>query len=170
MWAASSGDIATAPFWCHGSAGIGGFLARLGRATGDARFQRAADLAARAVMDNRWRATLGQCHGLSGNGDFLLDLAELTGAERFRADAWRLAHIVLANRAHRDGRMVFPDEQGNVSITWGDGLSGVLGFLVRLQHGTPRQWMADEATALAAALATGGGATAAAPTIAGRVS
>ncbi|WP_141583725.1 class IV lanthionine synthetase LanL [Actinomadura sp. WMMA1423] len=146
MWPANSGDIATAPYWCHGSAGIGGFLGRLGRATGERRFRRAAEMAARAVMDNRWRATLGQCHGLSGNGDFLLDLADLTGDERFRADAWRLAHMILANRAHRGGRMVFPDEQGNVSATWGDGLSGVLGFLVRLQHGTPRQWTADEAT------------------------
>ncbi|MES9541612.1 class IV lanthionine synthetase LanL [Actinomadura sp. NPDC000600] len=160
MWPANSGDIATAPYWCHGSAGIGGFLGRLGRATGERRFRRAAELAARAVMDNRWRATLGQCHGLSGNGDFLLDLAALTGDERFREDAWRLARMVLANRAHRGGRTVFPDEQGNVSITWGDGLSGVLGFLVRLQNGTPRQWTADEAA----------GSAAPAPTTAGRAS
>lgn len=167
MWAASSGDIATAPFWCHGSAGIGGFLGRLGRATGDERFRRAAEMSARAVMDNRWRAILGQCHGLAGNGDFLLDLAELTGAERHRADAWRLARVILANRAHRDGRVVFPDEQGGVSTSWGDGLGGVLGFLVRLQHGTPRQWTADEAVAHAAGSGAAGGAE---PSIAGRAS
>ncbi|MGW2312100.1 class IV lanthionine synthetase LanL [Actinomadura luteofluorescens] len=154
MWAASSGDVATAPYWCHGSAGIGGFLGRLGRATGDGRFRRAAEMSARAVMDNRWRAVLGQCHGLAGNGDFLLDLAALTGAERHRADAWRLAQIVLANRAQRGERVVFPDEQGGVSTSWGDGLAGVLGFLVRLQHGTSRQWMADEAAAHAAEDAT----------------
>lgn len=111
-------------------------------------------MSARAVMDNRWRAILGQCHGLAGNGDFLLDLAALTGAERHRADAWRLAQIVLANRAHRGERVVFPDEQGGVSTSWGDGLAGVLGFLVRLQHGTSRQWMADEAAAHAAEDAT----------------
>ncbi|SNR90016.1 class IV lanthionine synthetase LanL [Actinomadura mexicana] len=160
MWAASSGDIATAPFWCHGSAGIGGFLGRLGQATGDGRFQRAAEMSVRAVMDNRWRAILGQCHGLAGNGDFLLDMAALTGTERHRDDAWRLAQIVLANRAHRGGRVVFPDEQGGVSTSWGDGLGGVLGFLVRLQHGTPRLWMADEAAQAAAAE----------PSIAGRAS
>lgn len=164
MWAASSGDIATAPYWCHGSAGIGGFLARLGRATGDGRFRRAAEMSAHAVMDNRWRAVLGQCHGLAGNGDFLLDMAALTGIERYRDDAWRLARIVLANRAHRGGPVVFPDEQGGVSTSWGDGLGGVLGFLVRLQHGTPRQWTADEATALAA------GGAGAEPSIAGRAS
>ncbi|MBB6396308.1 tRNA A-37 threonylcarbamoyl transferase component Bud32 [Actinomadura coerulea] len=164
MWAASSGDIATAPYWCHGSAGIGGFLGRLGQATGDGRFRRAAEMSARAVMDNRWRAILGQCHGLAGNGDFLLDMAALTGTERYRDDAWRLAQIILANRAHRDGPVVFPDEQGGVSTSWGDGLGGLLGFLVRLQHGTPRQWTADEATALAA------GGTGAEPSIAGRAS
>lgn len=119
MWAASSGDIATAPYWCHGSAGIGGFLGRLGQATGDGRFQRAAEMSARAVMDNRWRAILGQCHGLAGNGDFLLDMAALTGTERHRDDAWRLAQIIVANRAHRGGRVVFPDEQGGVSTSWG---------------------------------------------------
>ncbi|NDU71972.1 hypothetical protein GWI34_04950 [Actinomadura sp. DSM 109109] len=164
MWAASSGDIATAPYWCHGSAGIGAFLGRLGRATGDARFRRAAEMSARAVMDNRWRAVLGQCHGLSGNGDFLLDMAALTGDERHRDDAWRLARIILANRAHRGGRVVFPDEQGGVSASWGDGLGGVLGFLVRLQHGTPRLWTADEAAEGAA------GGTAAEPSAAGRAS
>lgn len=165
MWAASSGDIATAPFWCHGSAGIGGFLGRLGQATGDGRFQRAAEMSVRAVMDNRWRAILGQCHGLAGNGDFLLDMAALTGTERHRDDAWRLAQIILANRAHRGGRVVFPDEQGGVSPSWGDGLGGVLGFLVRLQHGTSRLWMADEAAEFAAS-----GAAAAEPSIAGRAS
>ncbi|WP_329088065.1 class IV lanthionine synthetase LanL [Actinomadura citrea] len=161
MWAASSGDIATAPYWCHGSAGIGGFLGRLGQATGDGRFQRAAEMSARAVMDNRWRAILGQCHGLAGNGDFLLDMAALTGTERHRDDAWRLAQIIVANRAHRGGRVVFPDEQGGVSTSWGDGLGGVLGFLVRLQHGTSRLWTADEAAEPAAA---------AEPSIAGRAS
>ncbi|MEU9868860.1 class IV lanthionine synthetase LanL [Actinomadura sp. NPDC048021] len=162
MWAASSGDIATAPYWCHGSAGIGGFLGRLGRATGDGRFLRAAEMSARAVMDNRWRAILGQCHGLAGNGDFLLDMAALTGAERYRDDAWRLAQVILANRAHRGARVVFPDEQGGVSTSWGDGLGGILGFLVRLQHGTSRLWTADDAAAHPA--------DGAEPSIAGRVS
>ncbi|GAA4242234.1 class III lanthionine synthetase LanKC [Actinomadura meridiana] len=142
-WGAGPGDAPTAPYWCHGAAGIGGFLARLGAWTGDARFVRAAERAARSVLDHRWRATLGQCHGLAGNGDFLLDLAALTGDDRHRDAAWRLAEIILSGRAYRDGTVVFPDEFGQVSTTWGDGMGGVLAFLLRLRHGTSRLWAAD---------------------------
>ncbi|TYB45681.1 class IV lanthionine synthetase LanL [Actinomadura chibensis] len=150
MWGAGHGDAPTAPFWCHGAAGIGAFLARLGAATGDERFARYAERAARAVLDNRWRAALGQCHGLSGNGDFLLDMAALTGDDRYRDGAWRLAELVLANRARRDGHLVFPDEFGQVSVTWGDGMSGILAFLLRLRHGAARMWTADAAADLPA--------------------
>ncbi|WP_084219637.1 class IV lanthionine synthetase LanL [Spirillospora albida] len=155
MWGAGAGDAPTAPYWCHGASGIGGFLVRLGAATGDVRFLETADLAAQAVTAHAWRAVLGQCHGLSGNGDFLLDMAELTGDDRHRAAAWRLGRTVLASRAHRDGRLVLPDEQGEVSVTWGDGLSGVLGFLLRLRYGSPRLWTLEAA----APATTGGGAS-----------
>ncbi|QXJ26549.1 protein kinase/lanthionine synthetase C family protein [Actinomadura graeca] len=145
MWGAGSGDAPTAPYWCHGSSGIGTFLIRLGSATGAARFTRTGEMAARAVAGNAWRAVLGQCHGLSGNGDLLLDVAAFTGDARYRAAAWRFGRIILANRAHRDGRVVLPDERGDVTTTWGDGLSGILAFLVRLRHGSPRLWMSDAA-------------------------
>ncbi|QKG22941.1 class IV lanthionine synthetase LanL [Actinomadura verrucosospora] len=151
MWGAGTGDPPTAPYWCHGASGIGTFLVRLGAATGDARFARAADLSARAVTDQSWRAVLGQCHGLAGNGDFLLDMADVTGDARHRAAAWRLARIIIASRAHRDGRIVLPDERGDVSMSWGEGLSGVLAFLVRLRYGGERLWMADAASAPGAA-------------------
>ncbi|WP_067460126.1 class IV lanthionine synthetase LanL [Actinomadura macra] len=162
MWGTGSGDAPTAPYWCHGSSGIASFLVRLGQATGAERFARAADLSARAVTDHAWRAVLGQCHGLSGNGDFLLDMASLTGDGRHRAAAWRLARIILAGRAHRDGHIVFPDEQGEISTTWGDGLSGILAFLARLRYGSPRLWMADAAhgAATSAAGTSGTGRTA----------
>ncbi|MDL4814176.1 class IV lanthionine synthetase LanL [Actinomadura opuntiae] len=145
MWGAGTGDPPTAPYWCHGASGIGTFLVRLGAATGEARFLQAADLSARAVTDQSWRAVLGQCHGLAGNGDFLLDMADVIGDARHRAAAWRLARIIVANRAHRDGRIVLPDERGDVSTSWGEGLSGVLAFLVRLRYGAERLWMADGA-------------------------
>ncbi|MEU6745905.1 class IV lanthionine synthetase LanL [Spirillospora sp. NPDC046719] len=151
MWGAGTGDPPTAPYWCHGASGIGTFLVRLGAATGEARFLRAADLSAGAVTDQSWRAVLGQCHGLAGNGDFLLDMADITGDARHRAAAWRLARIIIANRAHRDGRIVLPDERGDVSMSWGEGLSGVLAFLVRLRYGAERLWMADGAGAPGAA-------------------
>ncbi|CND70458.1 protein kinase-like protein/extracellular solute-binding protein%2C family 3 [Mycobacterium tuberculosis] len=143
MWGAGPGDAPTAPYWCHGAAGIGGFLVRLGEATGDARFTRGAERAARSVLEHRWRAPLGQCHGLAGNGDFLLDMAAFTGDGDYRQAAWRLARIVLANRAQRGRRSVFPDEFGQVSVSWGDGMSGILGFLLRALYGTPRLWTAD---------------------------
>ncbi|QFG27315.1 protein kinase/lanthionine synthetase C family protein [Actinomadura sp. WMMB 499] len=154
MWGAGAGDAPTAPYWCHGASGIGSFLLRLGTATGDARFLEAADRAARAVTEHAWRAVLGQCHGLSGNGDFLLDMADLTGDDRHRAAAWRLARTIVAARALRDGRLVLPDEQGEVSATWGDGLSGMLGFLLRLRYGSPRLWTVDAAAATAPTTAT----------------
>ncbi|MFI0484787.1 class IV lanthionine synthetase LanL [Actinomadura sp. 9N215] len=142
-WGAGPGDEPTAPYWCHGAAGIGGFLLRLGAVTGDERFVRAAERAARSVLENRWRAPLGQCHGLAGNGDFLLDMAAATGDDRYRDAAWRLTELILSARAHRDGAVVFPDEFGQVSVTWGDGMSGILGFLLRVRHGASRQWTAD---------------------------
>ncbi|MWA02649.1 phosphotransferase [Actinomadura sp. LD22] len=147
MWGTGTGDPPTAPYWCHGASGIGTFLVRLGAATGEARFAEAAGLSARAVTDQSWRAVLGQCHGLAGNGDFLLDMADATGDARYRAAAWRLARVIIASRAHRDGRIVLPDERGDVSMSWGEGLSGVLAFLVRLRYGGERLWMADGAAA-----------------------
>ena len=153
MWGTGSGDKPTAPYWCHGASGIASFLVRLGQSTRTARFTQAADLSAHAVMDNAWRAVLGQCHGLAGNGDFLLDMAAFTGDDQYRAAAWRLSRIILTSCAYRDGGIVCPDEQGEISTTWGDGLSGVLAFLTRLRHGAPRMWMADAANGYAAATA-----------------
>jgi tRNA A-37 threonylcarbamoyl transferase component Bud32 len=158
MWGAGAGDAPTAPYWCHGASGIGSFLVRLGTATGDTRFLHAAGLSARAVTDHAWRAVLGQCHGLSGNGDFLLDMAALTGDDRHRTAAWRLGRIIVASRARRDGRLVFPDEQGEAAATWGDGMSGMLGFLLRLRYGTPRLWTVDTAAGAAAGAAGAAGA------------
>jgi class IV lanthipeptide synthase len=141
QWGAGPGDDATAPYWCHGSAGIGTFLVRLHRTTGDDRFLKLADMSAQAVMENSWRGVLGQCHGLAGNGDFLLDMAEMADRQRYEAMARQLARIIFASRAYRDGHVVFPDERGNPSPVWADGVSGILAFLLRLRHRSPRLWM-----------------------------
>jgi lantibiotic modifying enzyme len=146
QWGAGPGDPATAPYWCHGSAGIGTFLTRLHRFTRDDRFDKVARMAAHAVMENSWRGVLGQCHGFAGNGEFLLDLADgAVGADatRYEAMAHELARVLLASRACRNGRIVFPDEEGNVSASWAAGLSGILSFLLRLRHRSPRLWMVD---------------------------
>lgn len=143
QWSAEPGDDATAPYWCHGSAGIGTFLIRLHGATGDDRFIKLADMSAQAVMENSWRGVLGQCHGLAGNGDFLLDMAQAADGPRYEAMAHQLARVIFASRAYREGQVVFPDERGNPSPVWADGVSGILAFLLRLRHRSSRLWMVD---------------------------
>ncbi|MGH3832243.1 MAG: class IV lanthionine synthetase LanL [Pseudonocardiaceae bacterium] len=143
LWGAGPGDITTAPYWCHGSAGIGGFLTRLHRATGDHRFDEAAHMSAQAVMENAWRGVLGQCHGLAGNGDFLLDMAEAGDGQRYEELAHQLARVIFASRAHRPSGVVFPGELGDLSATWAGGVSGILAFLLRLRYRSSRLWMVD---------------------------
>lgn len=143
MWGPGPGNTITAPYWCHGSSGIGSFLIRLYRATGDDRFKKVAQLSAQAVMENSWRGVLGQCHGLAGNGEFLLDMAEAGDGRRYEALAHQLARVIFARRAHREDHIVFPDEQGEVCASWAHGLSGILSFLMRLRHRSPRLWMVD---------------------------
>ena len=143
LWGAGPGDETTAPYWCHGSSGIGSFLTRLYRVTGDDRFDKLAGMAAKAVMENSWRGVLGQCHGLAGNGEFLLDLAETGDRSRYEAWAAEVARIILASRARRSGHVVFPDEEGAVSPAWANGASGILSFLLRLRHRSPRMWMVE---------------------------
>lgn len=145
LWGAGPGDPTTAPYWCHGSAGIGSFLAWLHHATGDDRFEKAADMSAQAVMENSWRGVLGQCHGLAGNGECLLDIAAATNGQgqRYETMAHQLARVICASRACQQGRLVFPDERGDLSATWADGMSGVLAFFLRLRHRSARLWMID---------------------------
>ncbi|MFJ5546402.1 class IV lanthionine synthetase LanL [Streptomyces sp. NPDC093225] len=144
QWPAQAGDVPTAPYWCHGSAGIGSFLVRLWRTTGDDRFGVLARHAARAVVERATRAALTQCHGLAGNGDFLLDLAAATGDPAHHASAEDLARLIASERAHRDGHVVFPNEYGDVSTGWSDGSAGILAFLLRIRHTDPRLWMIQQ--------------------------
>ncbi|MFG2973132.1 class IV lanthionine synthetase LanL [Streptomyces sp. NPDC048331] len=141
QWPAQATDPPTAPYWCHGSAGIGTFLVRLWQATGDDRFGDLARRATHAVVERASRAALTQCHGLAGNGDFLLDMAEATGDPSYHAMAEHLARLVVAERAHRAGHVVFPNEYGDVSTSWSDGSAGILAFLLRIRTTEPRRWM-----------------------------
>ncbi|MEU8778108.1 class IV lanthionine synthetase LanL [Streptomyces sp. NPDC048606] len=141
QWPAQAGDVPTAPYWCHGSAGIGTFLIRLWRTTGDDRYGELAHGAARAVVERASRAPLTQCHGLAGNGDFLLDMAAATGDTTYHAMAEDLAHLIATERAHRAGHVVFPTEYGDVSTSWSDGSAGILAFLLRTRHTDSRLWM-----------------------------
>ncbi|WP_225801234.1 class IV lanthionine synthetase LanL [Streptomyces sp. NK15101] len=143
QWPAQSGDVPTAPYWCHGSAGIGGFLVRLWEATGDDRFGELARGGAHAVVERASRAPLTQCHGLAGNGDFLLDMADATGDPVHRDAAEELADLILAEGARRQGHVVFPNEYGEVSTSWSDGSAGILAFLLRTRHTGPRHWTVE---------------------------
>ncbi|MFK0258911.1 class IV lanthionine synthetase LanL [Streptomyces sp. NPDC090445] len=141
QWPAQATDVPTAPYWCHGSAGIGSFLVRLWQATGDDRFGDLARRAAQAVVERASRAALTQCHGLAGNGDFLLDMAGATGDPVYRAMAEDLARLIVSERAHRHSHVVFPNEYGDVSTSWSDGSAGILAFLLRIRHTDSRHWM-----------------------------
>ncbi|MER5559077.1 class IV lanthionine synthetase LanL [Streptomyces sp. NPDC002506] len=144
QWPAQGKDVPTAPYWCHGSAGIGSFLIRLWQATGDKRFGDLARHAAQAVVERASRAALTQCHGLAGNGDFLLDMAEATGDPAYRLVADDLATLIASERAHRGSHVVFPNEHGKVSTSWSDGASGILAFLLRTRLTSPRHWMVQK--------------------------
>ncbi|MFF0435432.1 class IV lanthionine synthetase LanL [Streptomyces sp. NPDC004327] len=140
QWPAQDGDVPTAPYWCHGSAGIGSFLLQLWRATGDERFGEAARRATHAVDERASRAALTQCHGLAGNGDFLLDVADATGDPVHREMAERLAGLIVCEKADRGDHVVFPNEYGDTSTSWSDGSAGILAFLLRIRHTSPRHW------------------------------
>ncbi|MFJ9561556.1 class IV lanthionine synthetase LanL [Streptomyces fuscichromogenes] len=144
QWPAQATDPPTAPYWCHGSAGIGSFLVRLWQRTGDKRFGDLARGATHAVAERASRCALAQCHGLAGNGDFLLDMADATGEPAYRAMAEDLARLIVSERAHRDSHVVFPNEYGDVSTSWSDGSAGILAFLLRTRHTDSRHWTVQQ--------------------------
>ncbi|MGW3313657.1 class IV lanthionine synthetase LanL [Streptomyces sp. NPDC001073] len=144
QWPAQVTDVPTAPYWCHGSAGIGSFLVRLWQRTGDKRFDELARGATHAVVERASRAALAQCHGLAGNGDFLLDMAEATGDPAYRAMAEDLARLIVSERSHRVGHVVFPNEYGDISTSWSDGSAGILAFLLRTLHTDSRLWFVQQ--------------------------
>ncbi|MGW0416659.1 class IV lanthionine synthetase LanL [Streptomyces collinus] len=144
QWPAQATDPPTAPYWCHGSAGIGSFLIRLWQRTGDGRYADLARGAAHAVMERASRAAVAQCHGLAGNGDFLLDMAEATGESAYHAMAEELARLLVCERARRTTHVVFPNEYGEISTSWSDGAAGILAFLLRTRHHDSRHWMVQQ--------------------------
>lgn len=143
-WASEPAASAPMAYWCHGSAGIGTLLARLYGLTGDEEFRPGAEAAARAVVEHAWGIPLGQCHGAAGNAEFLLDVGEVLDDPGYRAQAAAMAQNVFAQRVYRDGRAVFPGEDGTVALEWASGVAGILAFLLRLRYRSPRMWMAEQ--------------------------
>jgi serine/threonine protein kinase len=130
--------------WCSGASGIGTFLIRLWRVTGDRRFLDLAERAAVTVHRRRWHSGHSVCHGLAGDGDFLLDMAQFTGEGKYTEWAMEMAALIYARRVYLDGLAVaYGDDPTKVTADFGTGLSGVLGFLTRLRHQGPRPFMPD---------------------------
>lgn len=152
-WPTLRGDLGTVrprrPYWCSGSSGIGSFLVRYWRATGDPKALDLARGAAAAVHRTRWQSGPVPCHGLPGDGEFLLDMADLTGDDRYHRWARDLAACLASRAVGRSGRLLVPDAQAGFSPTFLGGTAGVVAFLLRLRHGHPRLWMPDDVPRLA---------------------
>ncbi|MFF3373553.1 class IV lanthionine synthetase LanL [Streptomyces sp. NPDC002680] len=128
---------------CSGASGVGTFLLRLWRATGEDTLRELAEEAATAVHRARTRTGTAVCHGLAGNGDFLLDMDQSLGGP-YRAMAEDLAATLHTRHALRDGRALLPDESGTrITVDYGVGLAGTVSFLLRLRHGGPRPLLDD---------------------------
>jgi lantibiotic modifying enzyme len=149
LWPASRGGESTAPgalrmHWCSGVSGIGTFLVRLWRATGDEQAGTLARQAGATILANRWQHSPSVCHGLAGNGEFLLDLHEADPDGGYLSGAEAIAEAMLARDIRRRGRLLLPDEtQSAVVADYGTGLAGALAFLLRLRDGTPRLLLPD---------------------------
>ncbi|WP_344579463.1 class IV lanthionine synthetase LanL [Nonomuraea roseoviolacea] len=153
-WPTQRGDLSTVrprrPYWCSGSSGIGSFLVRYWRATGDPPALDLARKAARAVHRTRWQSGPVPCHGLPGDGEFLLDMADLTGDNRYQRWARDLAACLEIRAADRRGRLLVPGPQGDFPPTFLAGTAGIVAFLLRLRDRSTRLWMPEEAPRLAA--------------------
>ncbi|WP_246366364.1 class IV lanthionine synthetase LanL [Nonomuraea rhodomycinica] len=152
-WPTQRGDLSTVrprrPYWCSGSSGIGSFLVRYWRATGDPPALDLARKAAAAVHRTRWQSGPVPCHGLPGDGEFLLDMADLTGDDRYQRWARDLAGCLEIRAADRRGRLLVPGPHGDFPPTFLAGTAGIVAFLLRLRDRSARLWMPEEAPRLA---------------------
>ncbi|MFI6744340.1 class IV lanthionine synthetase LanL [Nonomuraea sp. NPDC050451] len=131
-------------WWCNGSGGIGAFLIRLWRVTGEAPFRDAAERAATAVLNERWLVSHIHCHGNAGNGELLIDLAALLGDERHLTRAAEIAACVYGGHVREGGRKIIPPQvTPGLSYSYNMGLAGIIGFLLRLRYGGRRWFMPD---------------------------
>ncbi|HEX4818493.1 MAG TPA: class IV lanthionine synthetase LanL [Nonomuraea sp.] len=133
-------------WWCSGSGGVGTFLIRLWRATGDQRFRAAAHAAALAVVRDRWRQTTVHCHGLASSGELLLDMAAATGDPLYLDWATEISTCLYARHTSvRHGLLILAGESPqNTAYSYNLGMAGIVGFLHRARHGGERWWMVDD--------------------------
>ncbi len=145
LWPPELGDTTkreAVVHWCNGASGIGTFLVRLWRASGNNRYRELAELAAVAAYRRRWHGSPAACHGLTGTAEFLLDMAAAGCGDHYRDWAEELAACIYLRDARRNAARVVPDETGrSVTVDFNTGLAGVLGLLLRLSDGGPRWFM-----------------------------
>ncbi|HXT37144.1 MAG TPA: class IV lanthionine synthetase LanL [Chloroflexota bacterium] len=141
-WPGLVGEAPTAPFWCHGAAGVGRLFlhaARLGLLPEAAPI---VEGAARATARHARWANPTQCHGLSGNIEFLLDCYQTTGKEAWLTEARSLAKLLQAFAVERQGNLYYPSEQPTTfTPDYLVGFAGVAVCLLRLAEpeSRPRQ-------------------------------
>ncbi|GAA3013452.1 class IV lanthionine synthetase LanL [Actinokineospora diospyrosa] len=132
--------------FCSGATGVGTFLLRLHQLTGDRAARDLAERAATAVHHANWTSPPLWCHGLATDGDFLLDCAGLADlATTHRDRAADTARVIAARAVRRRGRLLTPDDTGDVVASFANGYVGALSFLLRLHHGGARPLLPDYA-------------------------
>ena len=151
-WARTPDElVATAPMWCHGAAGIAGFLARAA-ASGDVDLGvgALADRAAAGIVAGSSWSGPWLCHGLAGNLGCLLDVAAATGNPDALAGAHTLAVLLTGWLDELPGGLgCAGDPPGSVHAGLMTGFGGLVLPLLRLAGPAPgpaplsRAWFAS---------------------------
>jgi hypothetical protein len=133
VWPPEEGGVPMGPIWCHGSAGVGQFLAHAAEHDLVSGAAGLADAAARSVALGGRSLGPAQCHGLAGSIEFLLDRFRATADERHLAEARMLERLLEAFSVQTaSGVAWYSDRTGIVSPSYMVGYAGVAMCLLRL--------------------------------------
>ncbi|HEX5121148.1 MAG TPA: lanthionine synthetase LanC family protein [Pseudonocardiaceae bacterium] len=126
--------------WCRGLSGIGQTLLHASTLLGESDLpdltRRVADACVRRSVQLN---SLGQCCGAVGVGNFLLDVAARDQSGRYRQAAFDVAaHLLLRSGGPPERPRFVSTHAGSTrSLSWAQGLTGILGFFRRLANGCP---------------------------------
>jgi serine/threonine protein kinase len=126
--------------WCRGLSGIGQTLLHASTVLDDVSLLDLARRAADACVVRIPRlSALGQCCGAAGVGNYLLNLAVQERSERYWKAAYEVATHLLLRSAGPPARPQFfaTHDSPERSLSWGQGLTGILAFFRRLAYGGP---------------------------------
>lgn len=134
------------PFWCNGSAGIGGAALRLYAVSG---YKWLLDLSRAAAVTSTaspWNQPIVHCHGIVGGAELALDCA-LRGTESALAKRVTRAADVINARRQRClccDQKVWPSDAGGPTCGLMTGLSGIGSFALRLRTSSGQPLMLDD--------------------------